>query len=381
MNPACLGPNRREFLRAVSGGAVLSAVLGETTAALPAESPKPGLIITDLRIHQPAGVLRILTNGEPEGWCLGVSAETAQGIWKHYRQILTGRDPLQRERIWQELAAVKASPAMHACADIALWDLCGKIVGLPVFRLIGGFRDRVPACKTGRRLGTVEAVVEDATRARNQGYPGYRERFQGKASLIGSMAAATRSAVGPDFWLIHASGQPQPYTAAVQAGLELQKQAYSWIEEPLLHPVPANLKRLCSALDIPVASAGRRPATLLSSSDLLATQSVDILRIRLSALGGITGALKAARAAEAFGINCQIASESVAAGFAQVHLLGAIRNAAFFESEEPDTGVAMPLIKNPLTVETGHIAVPSAPGLGVDLSWADLERQTATRIG
>ena len=112
--------------------------------------------ITDLIIHQPIGLLRILTDGDLEGHCLGVDAQVAHQIQTTCKSLLIDQDPMDREHLWQELVrADRFSYLPHTVrgyVDVALWDLVGKITDLPIFRLLGGYRDRVPCYKSGSNL-------------------------------------------------------------------------------------------------------------------------------------------------------------------------------------------------------------------------------------
>jgi L-alanine-DL-glutamate epimerase-like enolase superfamily enzyme len=94
--------------------------------------------ITDLIIHQPIGLLRIQTDGGLEGHCLGVDTQVAHQIQTSCKSLLIDQDPMDRENLWQELVrADRFSYLPHTVrgyVDVALWDLVGKITGLPAPR-------------------------------------------------------------------------------------------------------------------------------------------------------------------------------------------------------------------------------------------------------
>ena len=122
--------------------------------------------ITDVHIHQPCGLLRLRTDTELEGWCPGVDESSAGHILRSCRDTVVGADPMERERLWNELVRLDRFAylphSVWGFLDVALWDLAAKACGVPVFRLIGGFRDRLPAYKMGPNLPTVSDFVEAA---------------------------------------------------------------------------------------------------------------------------------------------------------------------------------------------------------------------------
>lgn len=376
------------MLIAMERRTLLQTVPAGLAAALPgfAETPKPRgapTRITDIKIHQPAGLLRISTDTGVEGWSLGVSEDAARLIQAQYRGALLGRDPLLRERIWQELVELDRLhpriPPVRAYLDVALWDLGGKALGLPVYQMIGGFRNRVPAYRTGGPQPTMESAVGDALAARSEGFLGYKQQGHPDVKETVRLAKAMRQAVGPDFYLMHDGGQQYDHDAALRVGKALQAQGYYWLEEPLRDADILGLKQLAGALDIPIASSAKTPDGLHSASQLLALQAVDIVQASVPLQGGITDALKMARLAEAFVVHCEFKQSDWMGGFVAAHLLGAIKNCAFYEAYGPGSRPGETLIKNRLVIDKGHLSVPSAPGLGIELDWQQVEKQT-TRV-
>ena len=336
--------------------------------------------ITDLKIHQPTGLLRLITDQGLEGWCLGVDPNSAQLIQSVYRQVLIGQEVHDRERLWQELVRLDRFAylphAVRGYVDVALWDLAGKAVELPVFRLIGGFRQRLPVYKSGGNLPTVADFARDAAQAREEGFFGYKDHCYHGAEAMVKVARATRQAVGPDFHLMHDCVQNYLYLDALKVGRVLEECEYTWFEEPLRDYDLLGLKKLSAELEVPVAAAEYLPGSAFSTSQLVAQQAVDIVRASIPWRGGITDLLKIARLAEAFGLNCEVTSVGVMHGFVHAHVLGAIRNCRFFEGWKLGSLGGEPLIQNPLHIADGYLEVPTGPGLGVELDWAAVEKHT-----
>ena len=336
--------------------------------------------ITDIKIHLPVGLLRLTTDGDAEGWCLGVSADVARQIQTHYRDVLIGADPHDRELLWQEFLrldryAYLASP-VRGMVDVALWDLAGKLTELPVYRLIGGFRDRLPAYKSGHDLEEVPQYVDDALRAREEGFFGYKDHCLRGPDTMAEVAQATREAVGPDFCLMHDAVQQYTVPEALKLGRTLGEHSYYWFEEPLRDYDIMGLKKLTEALDVPIAATEFLPGTIHSTSQIVGQSAVDIVRASVPWRGGITDMLKIARLAESFGMSCEITSAGAMSGFVHAHVIGAIKNCTFFEGWGVGSLGGEPVIENPLEIVDGHVAVPQGPGLGVELDWGEVEKGT-----
>ena len=340
------------------------------------------MLITEIKIHQPVGLLRVITDSDVEGWCLGVNEQVGHHILTNCLDALIGQDPLNRERLWHELVRRDRFNYLphnvRGLVDVALWDLVGKMTDLPLFRLIGGFRDRIPCYKSGDNLTSVEAFVEDAVRAKEEGFFGYKDHCLHGADTMIEVARALRHAVGPDFHLMHDSVQAYTYPEALRVGRVLDEMDYFWFEEPLRDFDTMGLKKLADALDLPIAATEYLPGTIYSTSQLLAQQAVDIVRASVPWRGGITDMIKIARLAEAFGVNCEITSGGAVNGFVHAHVIGAIRNCTYFEGWKTGSQGGEPLIANPLVLKDGHLPVPQGTGLGLELNWDEVDRQTET---
>jgi L-alanine-DL-glutamate epimerase-like enolase superfamily enzyme len=267
------------------------------------------------------------------------------------------------------------STAPLALIDELLWDLAGQKSGLPVHKLLGGFRDRIPAYLTETAV-SFEDTMESARRAREQGFHGFKDH-----SILGiqtnvDLARELRNIVGDDMALMHDPVQQYTVDEAIKVGRELEKLDYLWIEEPLQESDINGLKRLSDTLDMHVLALESVQGAPYLAVPYLSAGAIDI--VRQTGLG-ITGQMKLANLAELFGINCHGGSP---------HVVASIRNDDWWEhaawpATSPDrvlTAAASELIQNTHRIEDGYMYVPQTPGLGRDINWPGIDDRTKLSI-
>ncbi|MEE2659255.1 MAG: enolase C-terminal domain-like protein [Candidatus Latescibacterota bacterium] len=310
--------------------------------------------ITEVRIDEDR-LLRLLTDGDHEGWSAGVDTQAQLAIEQTYAGLVVGQTPMQRERIWRQLVdAGRASglgPSSWAHVDIALWDLLGKELGLPVFRVIGGFRDRVPAYLNGN------ASPDAATAACDQGYWGYKFPARPGSAMVSTLQAI-RAAVGDEFRLLADGRRQCTLEEALALGRDLEGVDAHWFEEPLRDSDLTGYKKLSDGLDVPVVAGTFADHSMLAGTQALTAVAVDRLRACLPRSGGITDVLKLLRGAEALGVNCELEWDRQCGPHACAHLLGAARNVEMFSADADDGGDL------DLSVVDGELQIPVEPGLG-----------------
>lgn len=289
---------------------------------------------------------------------------------------LVGVDALDREYTWQKMWMARRyfhmpSVAPLALIDELLWDLAGLRAGLPVHRLIGGFRDRVPAYLTETAV-SFEDCLKSAERALREGFRGFKDH-----SILGirqnlELATELRALVGDDYPLMHDAVQQYSVDDAIRVGRALEDLDYLWMEEPLQEYDIAGMKRLCDALDLPILVLESIPGAPFLNVPYLAAGAGDIMR--QTGLG-ITGQLKLARLAESFGMNCHGGNP---------HVVAAIRNDDWWEvaawpSTAPDRALRAAfgdLLRDTHRVEDGYLRVAQDPGLGRKVDWQAIRSRT-----
>jgi L-alanine-DL-glutamate epimerase-like enolase superfamily enzyme len=305
---------------------------------------------------------------------------TADIIHELIRPAILGEDPMQREWIWQKLRTVDRWHALlpiYALGpiDIALWDIAGKYAKLPILHLLGGYRTKVPAYASSLVLPSPDHYIEEAIKAKERGYRGYKLHPIGDPKIDVKTCAAVRAAVGNEMDLMLDPVGIYNYEQALFVGRALEELGYLWFEEPLPDDQMENYKRLSDKLDIPIAACESLGASVFGSSAYITQRACDIIRSDVSWKAGITGLRKTAAVCEAVGMNCEIHTTCYALlDAANLHVAGAIKNCTYHEVLLPEKQFTFG-VKNPIEIDReGYVHVPSQPGLGLEIDWELLER-------
>ena len=291
--------------------------------------------------------------------------------------LITGCDPLGTEAIAARLrdAAAACLPggiatlAMSAI-DIALWDIRGKAFNTPLWKLLGGLRDEVPAYASGALMRTTPiAAIETASADLVK--KGYR---QIKAQMaIGGLSDAQeierirriRNVVGPDIAVMVDVNQRWRTHEAISIGRRIEDIGLAWLEDPIACGDYRGLAKVADALATPVC-AGEYLWGIEPFRELMGHGSVDIVMIDLLRAGGVTPWMKIAGMAEAF--NLPVVSHLLPE--IHVHLVAAVPNGLVVEY--------MPwtwrLFADPPVPEAGRLKAPAGAGLGLRLAPDLLDR-------
>jgi galactonate dehydratase len=304
---------------------------------------------------------------------------------------IIGSDPFDTESLVHRMSKLdygrsgEIAMSAVACIEIACWDIKGKVLGLPVYKLLGGaVRDRIKAYANGwyQVERTQEEFHAAAKRVVDRGYralkldpfgAGMFELDANETAKSVALVEAVRDTVGPDVEiLIEMHGRFSAATAIRVAGL-LKPYDPAWIEEPV---PPENLKALAKVAehtDIPIAT-GERIHTRFEYRELFELQAADILQVDITHSGGLWEAKKLAGTAETHYLL--MAPHNVGGPIstaANVHLAATTMN---FKIQEHFNDFADTYVKEcepglPEVVD-GYFPLPDAPGLGVSIDEAKL---------
>ncbi|MCC6627830.1 MAG: mandelate racemase/muconate lactonizing enzyme family protein [Chloroflexi bacterium] len=293
------------------------------------------------------------------GRLAGAPAVLAHLIEAELASAVMGKDPFLIRGIRDELwaltdyhGAVGLALLGIAAVDIALWDLVGKAVGQPVWRLLGARRDRVPAYAM---VGWLDYDLDELRRvcaaAMAQGFRGVKMKV-GAPTLDEDIQRieAVRAEVGRDALVMVDANQVFSLAEALRRGRVYEDLGCFWFEEPLRADDSAGLAELARGLTIPIAS-GENNYGKRQFRDLLERRAVDIVQPDLRRAGGVTECLEIGLMADAF--NVPYASHG---GGVHLHVLAALPNTLFMESGPLPAG-APPLVD-------GCFPLPETPGFG-----------------
>ena len=288
------------------------------------------------------------------------------------KEMIIGQNPLEVERIWHRLFQGWRHPKMDdllaiSKVDIAIWDLMGKILQQPVWRLLGGARDRVPAYGAGgmymRDKGIPELVTEmlDFT---SHGFNAVKMKVAG-APLREDRArvAAVRQAIGPDVGLmIDANHAWTPYQAIRFARL-VDEYDIGWLEEPVYPWDYEGCAEVARALDVPVAT-GENVSSRYGFREMIDARACDIIQADPLYCGGITEWRKIAAYAEAH--NLPMAPHGSA--HVGAHCVGGVQNGMIVEvGMYAGRERTRPSVVAPLQVDGGYIQLTELAGFGFQI--------------
>jgi galactonate dehydratase len=304
-------------------------------------------------------------------------------------EYLRGKDPTEIERHWQHMfhrnifRGGADSMAAIGAIDIALWDIAGKLAGLPVYKMLGGpTRDRIWLYPhIGGR--TPEAMAEAAQKKVAEGFTSVRcyplgdfgssEVFnqgpQGIARLAESYISALRKAVGPTIEILIDVVCRLTPPEALAVGKALEPYNLYFFEDPIPPDNIEAMADLARRMPMPLAF-GERLSTIQQFQDVLNRKAAMFLRPDLSLAGGITNCRKIATLAEPHYVgvvphnplSCVLTAACVQV-CASVHNIP-IQEYPGGEFDKPKRD----LVKEPLQVERGYLKIPDKPGIGVALN-------------
>ncbi|HEX3864173.1 MAG TPA: mandelate racemase/muconate lactonizing enzyme family protein [Stellaceae bacterium] len=353
---------------------------------LPNDEPLAGFS-ENPNAKNPIILLRLRTDDGIEGLGVcyfgGALSRTLRHAVEELGALIIGDDPLRVEAIAQKLrnAAGSSGPggilmmAMSAI-DLALWDIKGKALGLPLWKLLGGGRDRIRTYASGalRRGLKLDEAVTAAGRLREKGYRQTKMQLglPGVTSVGREVEQAKliREACGPDMDLMCDINQRWRPEQAIDIGRRVEDEGVGlfWLEDVTTHDDYAGLARVADALSTPVAG-GEYLYGIVPFRHMCEARSVDIVMIDQVRSGGITNWLKIAGMAEAF--NLAVVSHGVPE--IHVHLVGAVANGLTVEYM-PRLFAIWKDVPQPVN---GDLLMPTAPGLSLEFDQAAVDKYRA----
>ena len=346
-----------------------------------------------LQTHNELTFVRMTTDegvvGESGGFTMG---RFHAGLGDTFGRFILGRDPLDIEGFADVLEGGAAFGVRLAWLEPALWDIAGKVAGLPVYRLLGGGRDRIRAYCSTAELKDAEARADDLVRLKEEGFTAVKLRFH-KADWREDLAVveACRAKVGDSmdilvdanqgfhFALVPGSPPQWDLPTAVAAARALEDYDIYWLEEPLDRGDYSGMRELRQRTTLRIAG-GELSWRFRDYAHLVENRCLDVLQTDAMFLGGISMGKKVAALAEANGLG--FAPHTWNNGLnllANLHVMAAAKSCRLceFPYEPPGwtTEGREAILAETLEIDRdGFVRVPQRPGLGLVIDEDKLSR-------
>jgi L-alanine-DL-glutamate epimerase-like enolase superfamily enzyme len=397
--------SRRRFVARAAAGTGASALFSPVQAAATVAGIKPGdlpdLSVKEVKVYvvgagegeeNRAGsrIAAIVTNSGIEGnYTLGNRywhPNWSNLGWLEYtKRLLRGRSVLDLPAItaqWIPEERRRGQLSYAAAIDCCLWDILGKAVNLPVYRILGAYRNKVPAYASSQHHPALEDFVAEVEKVKTQGFKAYKIHPPSPDGdhdykLDMAVAKAVRKAAGDDFTLLMDPVGVYTREEAIKVGRALQELNFVAYEDPIPTDDIDGLVELCQALDIPI-HIGEFIFSPYNFAEYIRRGALDVVRFIVDNVGGITGGMKIAHLAECFGMECAPHNWGEAFDHAvHFHCELAMPNNNWFEMTVPQGISDRPYIKDHFRVESdGCVHAPVKPGLGYEIDRGVLDKMT-----
>ncbi|RLI05009.1 enolase [Candidatus Bathyarchaeota archaeon] len=336
---------------------------------------------------------RIVTDEGIDGFCFGGNKKINDRIIK---PALIGKNPMDREKIWQYLyrdlqgSRGLISDRQLAVIDMALWDFAGRYLNMPVYKLLGGYREKVKAYASTMvgdeiegGLNSLEAYADFAEKLVKQGYKAIKLHtwfppieWAPNPEMDIAACRAVREAVGEDIALMLDCYHSYNREEALYIGRELEKLGFYWFEEPMdEHNISAYVW-LAENLEIPILGPETLEGKIWTRLDWILSGAADMIRGGVMDVGGITPLMKLVHLCEAFGVRLELHG----AHPGNLQVLGAMG----IPGEYVERGLLHPLLdyesSTPWLKEKidpmdgdGYVRISQKPGLGMEIDWKFIE--------
>ncbi len=323
-------------------------------------------------------IVRVTTDQGLEG--IGVTYHEVGGeatrelILRNMAPMLIGRDPLETEVLWDEFFQYLRGvgrKGLTFCAlsavDIALWDLKGKIFDMPIYRLLGGNRTKVPVYASGGWTSfSDDQLVDEMKGMVARGFKAIKFKVGvegGKNPRRDAQRVRkVREAVGPDIDLLLDANNCFDAATAIQLANNIREFDILLFEEPVFADDIPGLARFKRGTDIPLAT-GEHEYTKFGIRDLLVNEAADYVQADGTRAGGYTEMVKIAALTQTWNVKfAPHAMENI-----HLHLVAAFANAPFLERLLMFEGITAHVFKNASVPIDGFMPIPDKPGLGLDL--------------
>ena len=389
---------RRHFLRNLSllgGSALVPASDAQTTATTAWLGASPDVKVTAIHCHilqrQKIALVELNTDAGVSGW--GECSWDGEGLMKHFVEDLLARQCIGKNlhdvrRLWDwmfyenhDLGPGGALPNAISGIDIALWDARGRLLGLPIYQLLGGqYRDRIRAygsVPVRRGRVSIEDCVKQCVEFVEQGYECVKVRMQIREHYLNpepdfsfGYVEAVRRAIGDKIELMVDANNGYSASRAIQTGLKLyEKWGVTYFEDPVSDQNHEEMAQVVAALDQVEIVAGEKCYTRWQIKDLITQGNVDIINPDVVKVGGLTELDRIHHLATCYQKPIQLHNTrptiSTAASLHAMATFSQVARYVEYPILNADLEAQTKLFREDIRPKNGWLHLPTGPGLGI----------------
>jgi L-alanine-DL-glutamate epimerase-like enolase superfamily enzyme len=308
-----------------------------------------------------------------------IDAWMSHGTCYGLREVVVGSDPFDYEQIWNNMWAMtyyygRSGPVVHVMSgiDMAIWDIMGKATGKPVHKLLGGsYKDKVRPYASALMPETESEVKAMVEKYSSLGFTAIKFGwgplgYDVRKDLM--LISAARKSAPDSMEIMIDIGKRYKLKQALWVARAIEDLNIYWLEEALPAEDYEGFRRLTEATAVRIAT-GEEESGRRAFARLINEAHVDIIQPDMSRCGGLTEAKKiAAMAADA---NITLVPHAFKTGVlvaASIHLIASLPDIPFLEFSVTESSIRKELLLKPFVQKDGYVAVPTAPGLGIELN-------------
>jgi len=303
-------------------------------------------------------------------------------VERQFKPMLLGLDPLEIDDLWRKMYQLTLWYGRKGVAistlgglDNAFWDLRGKALGKPVYKLLGGNSNLVPAYASGLFWHEdVHFLEKEAARHRDRGFRRVKMRIGHSEEYDVAAVEAVRRAVGADGDIMVDGSHRYTLKTATQLGRFLEEKRVYWFEEPFPPEDIDNYAALRLQIKVPLA-AGENEFGVQGFREILRAKAVDVAQPDASRTGGISECVRIAKMAAECGVRVapHTWSDAVAV-ITNAHFVAATPHSISVEVDQTGNPFIEQLLTEPLDIKDGMLRLPDRPGLGIEINREALKK-------
>ncbi len=333
-------------------------------------------------------IAKVMTDEETSGWGYCWSIPIVSILIRDYlKECLIGESPMNILKLWQKMFhhldvwdRRGISSRAISVIDNALWDLFGKKVNMPIHKILGGFREKVPAyysggyypvsCDSNKKL--FKYIEKEMSEYYNKGFRSFKMKVGGAPFDIDiQRLKITREIIGDNSQLMIDANNAYDVDQAIKFGKEFEKYGMTWFEEPIGKDDFDGCAKISNSLSTPIA-IGENHFTRWDFKEIVEKKAASIFQGDPTLFGGISEWLKIAGYSSIYGLKLaphwtHDFNVQVGAGRPEVLIM------EYFE-EESDVFNFQKILKNPVKAKDGYISPPQGPGHGLLLNEEALKK-------